>query len=86
MNAQTPEEEKKEEIVVEKEPVVFFKYPQFQQSEELYEFLKKIITWTPRNSLCIDCRQNNSTHCLIWLGAFVCKTCAIKHQNMSNWS
>ena len=86
MNAQESTSETKEGIAGEKDPVVFFKGSEVQQSEELFEFLKKTLTWTPLNSLCVDCKQNNSTHCLIWLGAFVCKPCSMKHSNLHQFS
>jgi len=30
----------------------------------------------PFNTYCVDCKENKSTHAVVWLGAFVCKKCA----------
>ena len=30
----------------------------------------------PFNMFCIDCKENRTTHAIIWLGAFVCKNCS----------
>jgi len=35
----------------------------------------------PYNKYCIDCKKNQTTHALIWLGAFVCKDCAECHRD-----
>lgn len=34
----------------------------------------------PHNKYCIDCKKNLSTHCVVWLGSFVCKDCAAMHR------
>jgi len=34
----------------------------------------------PYNKFCIDCKKNQTTHALIWLGIFVCKDCADEHK------
>ena len=34
----------------------------------------------PYNKYCIDCKKNLSTHAILWLGLFVCKTCAEMHR------
>ena len=35
----------------------------------------------PYNKYCIDCKKNLTTHCLVWLGVFVCKDCAEMHKH-----
>lgn len=30
----------------------------------------------PFNTYCVDCKENRTTHAIVWLGAFVCKKCA----------
>lgn len=39
------------------------------------EYLEDLLT-IPFNTFCIDCKENRTTHAVVWLGAFVCKKCA----------
>lgn len=34
----------------------------------------------PYNKYCIDCKKNQTTHAILWLGIFVCKNCADEHR------
>ena len=43
------------------------------------DFLKKLHTKNAFNKCCIDCKKNATTHALIWLGIFVCESCANMH-------
>jgi len=42
------------------------------------------MTENPFNKYCIDCKKKKTTHCLIWLGTFVCEGCAVNHINLPN--
>ena len=58
----------------------FFKASDFPQAPELTEFLKQQMA-NPFNKYCIDCKKNQTTHALIWLGTFVCVHCAGIHRH-----
>ena len=68
------------------EEVELFKTSTIAQPKEVTEFLQKLITKNPFNKYCIDCKKNLTTHALLWLGTFVCETCAHQHLNMVNYS
>lgn len=34
----------------------------------------------PYNKYCIDCKKNQTSHCIVWLGVFVCEQCAALHK------
>lgn len=34
----------------------------------------------PFNKFCIDCKKNQTSHAILWLGSFVCKDCADEHR------
>jgi len=34
------------------------------------------------NAYCIDCKNNETTHCLVSYGTFVCKQCVIQHRRL----
>jgi len=38
------------------------------------------MTNNPYNKYCLDCRKNQTTHFLTWLGIFVCGECAEEHR------
>lgn len=44
------------------------------QSPELKVYLEEVIS-NPFNNFCIDCKQNKTTHAIVWLGAYVCGDC-----------
>ena len=44
--------------------------------------MKKIQTKNAFNKYCIDCKKNATTHAIIWLGTFVCESCANMHLDM----
>ena len=46
-----------------------------EQSPELKAYLEELIA-NPFNNFCIDCKQNKTTHAVVWVGAFVCADCA----------
>ena len=48
----------------------------------LREFLEKIIKVTSFNKYCIDCKKRKTSRALIWLGTFVCKHCALRHEQL----
>ena len=52
-----------------------FKTSGMEQSQELKSYLEEVMA-NPFNNFCIDCKQNKSTHAIVWLGAFVCGDCA----------
>ena len=52
-----------------------FQTSQMDQSAELKAYLDEVIA-NPFNNFCIDCKQNKTTHAIIWLGAYVCQDCA----------
>ena len=62
--------------------ITFFLTSEIKQPEELTEFLKNEMTGTPFNKYCIDCKKNQTSHFLVWLGTFVCQGCAIMHLNL----
>ena len=55
-----------------------FKSSSLPQQPELSKYLKEKLA-IPYNKYCIDCKKNLTTHALIWLGTFVCETCALNH-------
>ena len=62
----------------EEEPQVkIFQTSNFEQSIELKTYFNKIVR-DPFNNFCIDCKQNKTSHAIIWLGAYVCGECATK--------
>lgn len=34
----------------------------------------------PFNRYCVDCKKNKSTHALLWVGIYVCQSCADVHK------
>ena len=52
-----------------------FQTSQMAQSPELKTYLEEVIS-NPFNNFCIDCKQNKTTHAVIWLGAYICGDCA----------
>jgi hypothetical protein len=58
-----------------------FKSSTLPQQPELTKFLKEKLA-IPYNKYCIDCKKNLTTHALIWLGTFVCETCAQNHLSL----
>jgi hypothetical protein len=64
---------------VEHHEVVFFKSSTLARPQAVSDFLKKLHTKNAFNKYCIDCKKNATTHALIWLGTFVCETCANMH-------
>lgn len=52
-----------------------FQTSSMDQSPELKSYLDEMIS-NPFNNFCIDCKQNKTTHAIIWLGAFICADCA----------
>lgn len=65
--------------ITEQHEVVFFKSSTLARSQTISDFLKKLHTKNAFNKYCIDCKKNATTHALIWLGTFVCETCANMH-------
>ena len=68
--------------VPEQHEVVFFKTSEIPRPQEVNDFMKKIQTKNAFNKYCIDCKKNATTHALIWLGTFVCESCADMHLDM----
>ena len=61
---------------VESKPQVkSFQTSQMAQSTELKVYLEEVIS-NPFNNFCIDCKQNKTTHAIVWLGAYICGDCA----------
>ncbi len=56
-----------------------FKTSSLPQTEELKKFLTDKLA-NPYNKYCLDCKKNTTTHCIIWLGIFLCKDCAEMHR------
>ena len=52
-----------------------------EQPKELKEFFEEKLS-NPYNKYCIDCKKNQTTHALLWLGAFVCGSCANQHKEL----
>ena len=71
-------EEKPEEVEKDEGPPLF-KSSQFPQPKELEAYLKEKLA-NPYNKYCLDCKEKTTTHCLLWLGAYVCKDCAEVHK------
>lgn len=46
---------------------------------ELRAFLEEQLA-NPYNKYCLDCKKNQTTHAIVWLGVFVCKDCADLHK------
>lgn len=57
----------------------YFRASTLPQPPELQDFLKERLA-NPFNKYCIDCKKNQTTHCLVWLGVFVCADCAAIHR------
>lgn len=64
-----------EDQVYDEGPIKSFTTSQVQQSPQLREYLEELLL-IPFNTFCIDCKENRTTHAVVWLGAFVCKKCA----------
>ena len=64
-----------------KEESALFTSSQFPQHPELRKFLESKLS-NPYNKYCIDCKKNTTTHCIVWLGVFVCEQCAQHHLQM----
>lgn len=47
----------------------------YQQPKEVVEFFEQVRS-DPFNKFCIGCLENQTTHCILWIGALVCETCA----------
>ena len=62
-----------------KPEVVFFTSSSIAQPPALAEFLKEKLS-NPYNKYCLDCKKNQTTHAIVWLGVFVCKDCADLHR------
>lgn len=73
---QAPQEEAKKPEVPEPK---LFTTSGTPQHPELRTFLEEKLKH-PYNKYCIDCKKNLSTHAVVWLGLFVCKTCAEAHR------
>ena len=56
----------------------FFKSSTIEQPAELKKFLEEKMT-TPYNKYCLDCKNKQTTHCIDWLGVYVCEECANTH-------
>jgi hypothetical protein len=56
-----------------------FKTSGHPQHEDLKKFLQEKLA-NPYNKYCLDCKKNLTTHCIVWLGVFVCKDCADLHK------
>ena len=65
--------------LTEQHEVIFFKTSELPKPQAISDFLKKLHTKNAFNKYCIDCKKNATTHALIWLGTFVCETCAKMH-------
>ena len=48
--------------------------------EDIKKFLQEKMT-NPYNKYCIDCKKNQTTHFVLWLGVFVCEQCANLHKS-----
>ena len=57
------------------EDVVCFKTSLQPQHRELKAFINNLLT-DPFNHFCLNCKQNESTHGMVWHGAFICEQCA----------
>ena len=58
-----------------------FKSSEISQAPKLREFLNTQIS-NPFNKYCLDCKKNQTTHCLTWIGVFVCQECAQTHREL----
>lgn len=74
-NIYQPQEDQKQ---AEEPPKELFKTSQIEQPEALKTFFAEKLA-IPYNKFCIDCQTNLTTHCIIWLGSFVCTDCAKLH-------
>lgn len=52
----------------------------YPEHEEVYNYLKHLLTSDPYNKFCVDCHHNQSTHANISYGTFICASCAGIHQ------
>jgi len=64
---------------VDHHEIVFFKSSTLARPQAVSDFLKKTHSKIAFNKYCIDCKKNQTTHALIWLGTFVCESCANMH-------
>lgn len=51
-----------------------FKTSDMEQPAELTAYLEEV-TNDPFNHYCLNCKQSQSTHVMLWLGAFICENC-----------
>ena len=66
-----------EEEEEQEEPIKIFRSSIIEQSIELKSYFNKVVR-DPFNNFCIDCKNDKTTHAIIWLGAYVCGNCANK--------
>ena len=64
----------------EKDEVTFVSVAHIEQPAALKKFFKDKLS-DPFNKYCIDCKKNQTTHAVIWIGAFVCGECAQQHKS-----
>ena len=57
------------------ETLEYFKTSGQPQHQELRVYMEQL-TSDPFNHFCLNCKQNDSTHAIIWLGVFICGSCA----------
>ena len=53
----------------------FFKSSEMGQPSKLRAYLDKI-QCDPFNHYCLNCKKQQSTHVLLWMGMFVCEGCS----------
>lgn len=76
-----PQENQVEQAAPEESSQIeFFKSSTIEQPAPVRAFLEKHLA-NPYNKYCIDCKKNQTTHAIIWLGIFVCEDCANLHKN-----
>lgn len=56
----------------------FFKSSTTEQPAALKKFLEEKLS-TPYNKYCLDCKNKPTSHCIVWLGSYVCEDCAAVH-------
>jgi len=52
-----------------------FKTSHMKQPMQLKAYFFEVVK-NPFNNFCIECKDNKSTHVIVWLGAYVCGMCA----------
>lgn len=59
------------QVIDNEDDIKCFKTSVQPQNRELKAFIEQLLS-DPFNHFCLNCKQNPSTHGIVWFGAFIC--------------